>query len=269
MGSQYAGAAFHADQFPEIPVRRVFYTGSDIVNQGYGLCYVKDGGTATAASPTRYWNVALPSQTNNLAFAGVARTTYAAKSGGQWIEIFEPGALQQIYVDGSVTIGESVFATCQIGGVGTGTFNTTNPGFMGRGTARICQTRTGAGLVYAELMDGPESGLVETLTLTAGGAFTAMISGLTLFAAATIASGATFTLADGTFQGEKKAFIQTGTTVTSTIAITVTHGQQDAVTTALASLTFAAGAGVKFAYLEWTGTVWKLIAATVTSPARA
>lgn len=220
--------------------RRVFYTGDGALSAGYGVCYDRDYGTATAEDGLRDKRVALPDNTNNLAFAGVVTQDYSAVVGGQWIEIYEPGSVCPVYVDASVTIGQNNFVTCQIGGGGSGTFEVARPGFMGKGTARVMQTRTGAGLIMAELMDGPESGLVETIataTLTAGGAITCMVGGVTIFAGpATPAADCTFTLADGTHPGQRKAFFLDGALTTNDIEITVTSGVQLDGSTALANL---------------------------------
>jgi hypothetical protein len=251
-------AVLHEDKTRKIR-RKVKYTGSDAVTKGYGLCYDHDYGTATSIDGLRDKHVALPSATNNGAFAGVAAFSYPAKAGGQWIEVFEPGSVCEVYVDASVTIGDKAFVTCQIGGGGSGTFDAGNTGYMGRGTAKVMQTRTGAGLILAKLMDGNESGLIETLvTATGSGALQSMVGGVTLIAGGTTpAADYTSTLADGTFVGMRKRFKLLATITTHDWLLTVTTGEQLDGSTDLASLEFD-GANDD-SELEWGGTKWRLM----------
>jgi hypothetical protein len=186
-------------------IKKVFFTGSTAVTQGYGVCYDKDYDDGTDdADAVDAWGkrdkaVAAPTTTNNNAFAGVAVRSYTAVTGGQWIDIYEPGSNCLVYiVDNSATIGENNYVTC-LGGssANAGKFTATPLPFMGKGVARVMQTLTEAGLALAELIDGEESGLVEiipTATLTAGGAITCMIGGVTFFdGAATPLTDCTFT----------------------------------------------------------------------------
>lgn len=242
-------------------LRRVWYTASTAIATGYGVCYDRDYGTATASDAERDNRVSLPDNTNNNSFAGVVKRDYAAKTGGQYIEIAEPGSIVQVYVDASVTIGENTYVTCQIGGGGSGTFDVGQPGFMGRGTARVMQTRTGAGLALCELMGGPESGLVEyiaTAVLTAGGAATFAKGGVTVFTGpATPGSDVTNTLADGTYQGMRKMFKLSGALTTNDVLVTVTNGEQLDGTTDLGSMELDGDGDTSV--LEFRGTKWRLI----------
>lgn len=239
--------------------RRVFFTGSTAISAGYGVCYDRDYGTATVEDGNRDKRVALPDNTNNMAFAGVVVQDYSAVDGGQWIEIYEPGSICPIYVDASVTIGEKTFATCQIGGGGSGTFEVTYQGFMGKGTARIMQTRTGAGLVLAELMEGQESGLIETIQAVDATAVPMMIGGVTLITGGiTIGTGdSTDTLANGKFQGMKKRILLIGALTTNDFQVTVTSGEQLDGTTDLAGLEF--DGALDESVLEWLGSKWRLV----------
>jgi hypothetical protein len=63
-----------------------------------------------------------------------------------------------------------------------------------------------------------------------------MVGGKTIFAAATLAADATFTVADGTIAGLKKKFYVVGTQGTNNIVITVNGIRVDG-STALASWT--------------------------------
>ncbi len=238
--------------------RRVFFTGNGAVTRGYGVCYDRDYGTATANDPLRDKRVNTPDNTNNNSFAGVAVMSYPAVTGGQWIEIYEPGSVCEIYIDGSKTIGENTFATCQIGGGGSGTFNATYPGFRGKGTAKIMQTITGAGYVLAELDGWGESGLVETIQAVDNTAVPMMLGGVTLITGAiTIGAGdSTATLADGTYQGMQKRILLIGALTTNDYQVTVTHGEQFDGTTDLAGLEFDGAADESS--LEWRGSKWRL-----------
>jgi hypothetical protein len=251
-------AILHEDKVRKIK-RRVRYTGSDAVTKGYGLCYDRDYGTATAIDGLRDKNVALPTSANNGSFAGVAAQSYDAKTGGQWIEIYEPGSVCEVYVDATVTIGEKTFVTCQIGGGGSGTFEVAFPGFAGKGNARVMQSRTGAGLILAELMTGQESFLVETIvTGTGSGALASMIGGTTLIAGGTTPSADyTFTLANATTVGQRKRFYLVATITTHDYLVTVTAGEQLDGATDLATMEFDGAADDST--LEWGGTKWRLI----------
>lgn len=238
--------------------RKVFCTETAALTKGYLLCYDHDYGTATDNDPRRDNRVALPTNANNNAVAGVLLRSYSANAMGQWVEIAEPGSTCQIYVDGSVTIGDNTFVTAQIGGGGSGTFNATYKGFMGRGTAKVMQTRTGAGLILAKLMDGDESGLIETIQAVSATAVPMMKGGVSLVTGAiTIATDSTDTLADGSYVGMKKRIFLIGALTTQDYLVTVTSGEQLDGSTDLASLEFD-GAGDD-SYLVWTGTKWRLM----------
>lgn len=247
------------NQLTRCQTRRVFFTGSTALAEGYGVCYDSDYGTATANDPLRNHRVALPDNTNNNSFAGVCAKSVPAKTGGQWITINEPGSVCNVYVDASVTIGDNTYVTCQIGGGGSGTFEVTVKGFMGKGTARVMQTRTGAGLILAELCEGSQSGLVETIvTGTSSGALPAMLGGVTAIAGGTTPSADyTDTLANGTYIGQKKRFFLVATITTHDYLVTVTAGEQLDGSTDLASLEFDAANDDSM--LEWGGTKWRLM----------
>ena len=87
-------------------LRRVWYIASTAISKGYGVCYDRDYGTATSVDAERDNRVSLPDNTNNNSFAGVVVRDYAAKTGGQYIEIAEPGSVSMCYFDGSTTIGQ-------------------------------------------------------------------------------------------------------------------------------------------------------------------
>jgi hypothetical protein len=248
---------------------KVYYTGSDAIANGYGVCFDRDYGTATDAEKDRDIRVAKPDNTNNNSFAGVAARSYSAVSGGQWIEICEPGSIAYVYVDASTTIGENTFVTCQIGGGGSGTFDVpgtaAQQGFVGRGSARVMQTRTGAGLILAELMSGRESGLVETIQAVDNTAVPMMKGGVTIVTGGiTIGTGdSTDTLAQGTYEGMQKKIVLVGALTTNDYTVSLaTAGEQLDGTTDLASLEFD-GAG-DVSTLTFLAGKWRLSANTGT-----
>lgn len=205
----------------------VWFEGATALLEGQGVCYNWDYGTAASSDARRYNRVEVPTILNARHFAGVAARNYSAKANGQLIEIYRPGSVCNVLSRANNTIGVGL-TTCEAGGTYAGYFN--GGGFEGEGTAVPLQTidRSGtAGLCLATLQVGPPSGLIEYPTLTAaGGAHTFMVGGVTVFATATtLAANATFTLADSTIPGLKKAFKCAAAMTTSEIVITVTSGK--------------------------------------------
>lgn len=242
--------------------RTVFFTGATALSKGMGLCYERDyystatNETATDACQKREVRVELPSNANNNFFAGVVMQSYPAKTGGQFVEIAEPGSCVKVLTTVATVLASNTKVTCIAGGTNAGKFTTV--GLPGRGTAVTMQTDADGGLVLAHLEDGAESGLVEIITPTAaGGAHTFMVGGVTRLAAQTLDANATATLADGTFVGQRKVFECEGTMTTNDVVITVTHGIQEDNSTALATLTLDADA--EDGILEWRGTSWHLL----------
>lgn len=237
----------------------VWFTGSTALLEGQGVCYDFDYGTASAADARRTNYVELPSITNARYFAGVAARAYAACTGGQFIEIYKPGSTCNILSKASTTLGSGLL-TCEAGGTYAGYFR--YAGFEGEGSCVPLQTvdrSSTAGNCLAKLLTGIPSGLVEVVTPEAG-AITCMVGGITFFAAATLGSDATFTLADGTISGQRKGFSLLGAQTTNNIVITVTSGvQSDGSDTALA--TWTADTAKEEAFLVWLGEstdgVWK------------
>ena len=206
----------------------VWFEGSTALKEGQGVCYNWDYGTATAEDGQRSNRVELPSITNSRFFAGVAARDYSAKTNGQFIEINVPGSYCNILAMASCTIGVGRL-TCEAGGTYAGYFR--YAGFEGEGSAIPLQTvdrSTTAGKVFAKLETGAPSGLVEVPVLAAaGGAHTFMVGGVTIFdTATTLANDVTFTLADGTLPGQKKAFKCAAAMDTKDIIVTVTSGKQ-------------------------------------------
>jgi len=131
--------------------KTVWFTGSTALKKGRGVCYdidVADTGTGELA--TDPWGrrgrvVALPSTSNNLAFAGVTTQAYEAVSGGQTIHIFEPGSICEVQVGIASTIfsqSAGTRHTCSLSSADAGAF--TLAGLPGRGSAIALETQADA-----------------------------------------------------------------------------------------------------------------------------
>lgn len=161
--------------------RRVFFTGSTDVRAGEGCCYVANYGTATDANGERDKRVAMPDNTNNMNFAGVFAESKPGLSGGQYVDIFEPGSVCMIAVGANCTIN-STRLTCSAGSGAAGTGDAgifSLDGFRGRGSATILQTKTA---VLVKELDGatPYTWTAATKTLTdglSGGSFANVAAG--------------------------------------------------------------------------------------------
>jgi len=214
---------------PHGDIEWVWFEGSTALLEGQGVCYNWDYGTVSAADGRRCNRVELPTILNARWFAGVAARKYSATTGGQFIEIFKPGSLCNVLSKASTTIGVGRL-TCEAGGTYAGYFRLA--GFPGRGSCVPMQTvnrATTAGKCQALLEEGPESGLVEVVSANAdglldGGATTFMVGGVS-YVDTDISTGAdaTFTLADGTIPGLRKAFV-CQQAQTNDVAIAVTSG---------------------------------------------
>lgn len=233
----------------------VWFNGSGALKEGQGVCYNWDYGTAATAEPRRYNEVELPTILNARHFAGVAARNYAAVTGGQFIEIFLPGSVCNIWSTVSNTIGVGL-STCIANDDDTtgqeGFFG--EAGFEGAGSAVPLQTvdrSSTAGLCLAYLQPGPPSGLIERVLAVDNTAITCMVGGVTYFqTAVTLGAGnSTFTLADGTVPGLKKAFVCQAAMTTNDIVITVTSGLQSDGSTALATVSL--DADLEEIVLQW------------------
>lgn len=151
---------------------RVWYEGSDALYQGEAVCYNTDYGTATDANAQRCNRVERPTSSNNRAFAGVAAQTYTARTGGQFIEIFEPGSKGvpvALAVDTTIDTGILTFCVAGRYDVGANTGLKTDAGrfytgkFMGRGSAIPRQTKTA---ILEASMTGAWSLATDGVTLT-------------------------------------------------------------------------------------------------------
>jgi hypothetical protein len=167
----------------------------------------------------------------------------------------------------ALTLGDKTFICCAISATNNGYFYSTGAS-KGKGNARVMQTITAAGLVFCELMDGEESGLIQNVTLGVdGGAITAFAKGTNavVAGAAVNTDHASFTLADGTFIGQRTSIIISTTVGNSkNLVVTVTNGLKID-DTSLSTLTFNTAA--ESALLEWTGSKWKVISTLGTTVA--
>ena len=199
----------------------------DALKEGQAVCHNWDYGTATDFDARRFNHVELPTTLNAQYFAGVCARNYAADAGGQMIEIYLPGSVCNIYV-----------AVTTVKGVGILTFDVTPAfagqfryaGLEGEGSAQPMQNTTYAAAAQkcmAKLQTGLPSGGVEVVDLVDDAAIgTLMLAGTTLITGSVIGTGnCIYTLADGTFTGQRKKFkIIDAEVQTSSLIITVTTG---------------------------------------------
>jgi len=155
----------------------VWYSGTDALFKGEGVCYNTDYGTATTADASRANRVERPTSTSRV-FAGVAARSYSAKSTGQFIEIFEPGSKGvpvALGVDTVIDTGLLTFAVKGRYNIGVSTGLGTEAGrfqsgkYRGRGSAIPRQTVTA--LIEASMTGGwsiAADGLTLTVASTTG-----------------------------------------------------------------------------------------------------
>ena len=166
----YRAIARFGNQAP-VYKEKVWFTGSTALKKGRGVCYDLDYYTANSGEAvTDNWGrrgnvVAVPSTSNNLAFAGVTTQAYTAVSGGQAIEIYTPGSICEVAVGLATTIN-STRLTCSVNSGDAGRF--TLQGLSGRGTALALQTKAAAsgGDITFSSLDGSATFATATLTKT-------------------------------------------------------------------------------------------------------
>jgi len=163
--------------------RRVYYTGTDTLYEGYALCYNFDAVDVTAenltlsagedeACPARRIQVEKPSFKNHAHFAGVVSNKSSGFTGPGFVEINVPGSVCNIYTQMSADhVWPSGMATGQMVTFTTSSYAFKYQGLAGAGSAVILATvdrSTTAGLVQAELMTGPQSGGVQEIQISTG-----------------------------------------------------------------------------------------------------
>lgn len=105
--------------------------------------------------------------------------------------------------------------------------------------------------VLAKLADGAESGLQEVVPIVDNAAFDLMVGGYSFLAAGTLGAGdATETIADGTYNGQKKAIQCLGANGTNDADITISHHS----VSSPEHLFFKAAGQVEV--MEWYGAIW-------------
>lgn len=241
--------------------RRVYYTGTDTLYEGYALCYNYDAYDVSAENldasgwsldlavsepcPARAIQVEKPSINNCAHFAGVVSEKSDSVTGPAWIEINLPGSVCNIWAN----------ANCDHGSSGTGmnsgqslTFTQGQyyfkyTGVPGEGSALVLQDvdrSTTAGRVMARLMTGPPSGGYQIVNSThfsteqavsAGGAVcvapfgvTGVVSTAFTTAALTAALTANLTGSDAEWLGQIKRFELLTSVGANGFVVTISQG---------------------------------------------
>ena len=155
--------------------KTVWFTGSTAIRKGMGLCYDLDvAGTGTGETATDPWGrrgrlVAVPSTSNNLAFAGYASQAYTAKTGGQTITILEPGSICDVEVGLASTIFSQSAGTRHTVSVNSGDAGRSTLGALpGRGSAIALETQavTAGGNIAFVSLDGTATSAWSSPSLT-------------------------------------------------------------------------------------------------------
>lgn len=233
---------------------RFFCSTAAALVQGQAVCFNFDYGTATAVDGQRLQVVEAPSVSNNRCFAGVLKSAKAAHTSGelQVVEVITKGGCLVNVGASSVTLGDYLTAD-----ILDGKFYSV--GEQGKGTVKILQTLSAAGLALAELLEGQQSGLVHTQAVAAGGGAIVLSPVGRSLVDGTLADTAdyTYTLANGKVIGERKSIKMSVAMAANDLVVTVTSGVQIDRTTALATVTF--NAINEEAHLEWNGKTWMLL----------
>jgi len=87
-----------------VDVKRVYFTGTDTLYEGYALCYDWDSGTASAIDANRRTNVEKPATANLGHFAGVVHPGCGGRTGPGWLDVITAGPCN-VYTDESCVIG--------------------------------------------------------------------------------------------------------------------------------------------------------------------
>lgn len=245
----------------------VYYEGTDTLYEGYCLCKNADttdtrAGTtvaATAINGERTYRVEKPTILNIRNFAGWVHPDSNGKTGPCLVRIFKPGSDCNVYAKVNATINVTRLTVC------AAQYYMYKAGFEGEGSALALQTvdrNTTAGLIQVRTDGrGVSSGGVELVDPAAGGAVTCMVGGVTYFVDGAIATAnATFTLANGTWAGQKKAFFCNGTNTGNSIVITVTTplpvGATGSTAPSGAFGTYTMDAAAEYLSAAWNGKAW-------------
>ncbi len=246
--------------------RRVFCTETGALSQGFAVCYTRDYGTATSVDESRDTRVALPSATNQFAFAGVLASSYPANANGQWVEIYEPGGIAEVYFNKITTYSPNItagqFGVFQVNDTGSlttagdpGKFLNTAPNGLGCGSCQFLQTVTASGLVPAYLHAGSQVGGAEVFVSIASSVLS--VGGISIVSPA---ASATNTLAAGTIVGQRKRITCPTSSASVVLTVTPSPGVKKYDNTAQTNvLTAVAATAGQTCVLEWNGVNWQYI----------
>ncbi len=178
----------------EVNVMRVYYIGTDTLQEGYPVCFNFNAANVTPENKAQtspdvgeeFWNdarriqVEKAAEGNKLHFAGAVSQKSHGVTGPNWIEIHRPGSICNIYVADDVdSESSSALNSGETVTFAPGTYTFRTGGFLGCGSAMVLQDvdRSSVnGLVMAELMTGPQSGGVTPVTLiSADGTFSTVL----------------------------------------------------------------------------------------------
>lgn len=147
-------------ELPDAITKTVYYAGTDAIKEGEPFVYTTTAGTASDYDGLRHNGVARPTASGQV-FAGVATRNYpAADAGsGRLIEIACPGSKGVRIRVGSAAAQGAVLQFAYKATTGGTTFKAaSSPHALTAlviGDAVVRQTATAAGLVQADLADGP------------------------------------------------------------------------------------------------------------------
>lgn len=140
--------------YKTVSTRRVFFTGDVAIAQGEPLCYdYTTNITAATGKPSKDGHPALGNcvkvATAGKEFAGVSVQAYAAKEGGQWVDIYLPGSICPVLAGASAAVETSMVASSGKKFVAQG-----STAVHGAGSVIILQTAANGKLALAKLEEG-------------------------------------------------------------------------------------------------------------------
>ncbi len=185
----------------EVNVMRVYFIGTDTLQEGYPVCFNFNAADVTPENKTQtspnvgeeFWNdarriqVEKAAEGNKLHFAGVVSQKSHGVTGPNWIEIHRPGSICNVFAADDVdSESSSALNSGETLTFAPGTYTFRSGGFLGCGSAMVLQDEDRSstnGLIMAELMTGPPSGGVTPVTLiSADGAFSVALGSEPAFA---------------------------------------------------------------------------------------
>jgi len=212
---------------PLLIVERAYYTGTEVLAEGYCLCYDADKGTATDEDVKRAYNVEKPTIANCKNFAGwVHPSSVTGLAGPCHIDIIKPGSeMFRAFVGLNSVVNETRLT------VQADQWYMGRAGFPGAGSATAMETdatlTATPAVVMVQADDGPQSGGVQSIEPpTTGATFTVMVGGVTyLTGTVNIGTGDHVgTLADGLYPQQDKAILCLGTfTAGNEVDVNITH----------------------------------------------